>query len=616
VSAAVLRQRGPAFRLDEDQNALVELFLADLAAVGLSADSKVRWGARAYLARVGSVEAFNALPLEEQLAFNHVTHRFLAWMIATGRFRPTADYLVGRRPRLGVTLRLHWPELHARFVATATALGCCDTLVCGQWNLLGHLAALAGVPPQQLTRADLDQGRRQLLEAAERIPNRGVKGLSTMLYGLEATLFHAGLTDDLPRKRGTSRVDARVAQWASLPAPIAATMRRYLDHIAVTLRPGTVKGSELALREFALLITERHRDVMRVADLRRVHIEEYKMWLLERPAERGGSLHRHTVRDRLGKLGVFLRRLAEWDSDDCPARQLVFDSDLPIADTPLPRFLDDAAAAKLLAAARADPDPFARLAVELLARTGMRRGEMLDLTVDAVVQIGSAYWLRVPVGKMHTDRYIPLHPQLKVLLDDWLANRVEGLRSDLLFVDRGRRITEGRVEQAVARAAANAGLGRVTPHQLRHTLATQAINRGMSLEAIAALLGHKSLNMTRIYARIADRTVADEYFAVSEKVESLYDQPKQLPAEAEGSEMAKLRREMHRRMLGNGYCGRPVEMDCHYESICEGCTFFVTTIEFRPTLERQRDDAATKGQVGRQRIFDGLLDRLDDSAAS
>ncbi|TDT97504.1 hypothetical protein EDD99_5649 [Streptomyces sp. 846.5] len=37
------------------------------------------------------------------------------------------------------------------------------------------------------------------------------------------------------------------------------------------------------------------------------------------------------------------------------------------------------------------------------------------------------------------------------------------------------------------------------------------------------------------------------------------------------SEMAKLRREMHRRMLGNGYCARPVEMDCHFESICESC---------------------------------------------
>jgi hypothetical protein len=73
----------------------------------------------------------------------------------------------------------------------------------------------------------------------------------------------------------------------------------------------------------------------------------------------------------------------------------------------------------------------------------------------------------------------------------------------------------------------------------------------MSLEAIAALLGHKSMRMTMVYAKIANRTVAEEYFAVSEKVEALYDQPKQLPATAEGAEMRKLRAEMHWRMLGN-----------------------------------------------------------------
>jgi hypothetical protein len=207
-----------------------------------------------------------------------------------------------------------------------------------------------------------------------------------------------------------------------------------------------------------------------------------------------------------------------------------------------------------------------------------------------------------------------LHPQLKQQLDGWLAARPDGLRSQLIFTHWGRPIPHARVDRALAKVAAAAGIGHVTAHQLRHTLATQAINRGMSLEAIAALLGHRTMTMTMVYARIADRTVADEYFAVSNKVEALYDQ-QQLPADVEGSEMAKLRREMHQRMLGNGYCTRPVEMDCHFESICESCTFFATTIEFKPTLLRQRDDAADKSQIGRRKIFDGLLARLDTEAS-
>ena len=109
------------------------------------------------------------------------------------------------------------------------------------------------------------------------------------------------------------------------------------------------------------------------------------------------------------------------------------------------------------------------------------------------------------------------------------------------------------------------------------------------------------MRMTLVYARIANRTVADEYFTVAEKVEALYDAPKSLPANAEGTEMTKLRREMHSRMLGNGYCARPVGLDCHFESICESCTFFQTTIEFRLTLEDNATTPTPRARSGAER---------------
>jgi site-specific recombinase XerD len=86
------------------------------------------------------------------------------------------------------------------------------------------------------------------------------------------------------------------------------------------------------------------------------------------------------------------------------------------------------------------------------------------------------------------------------------------------------------VARVLDRCAHIAGIGHVHPHQLRHTLATQAINRGMSLEAIAAMLGHRSMRMTLIYARIADRTVADQYFAAAQQVDDLYTNPLISPA--------------------------------------------------------------------------------------
>ena len=121
----------------------------------------------------------------------------------------------------------------------------------------------------------------------------------------------------------------------------------------------------------------------------------------------------------------------------------------------------------------------------------------------------------------------------------------------------------------------------------------------MRLEAIAALLGHRSMDMTLRYAKIANRTVADEYFAVTAKVDALYGQParaarRRRPARTWPGCAAK-----HHRMLGNGYCTRPPNLDCALESVCETCTFFPTSIEFRPTLQAQHDHAAAHGQTSR-----------------
>jgi hypothetical protein len=141
-----------------------------------------------------------------------------------------------------------------------------------------------------------------------------------------------------------------------------------------------------------------------------------------------------------------------------------------------------------------------------------------------------------------------------------------------------------------------------------------SFNRGMSLEAIAAMLGHRSLDMTLRYAKIASRTVADEYFAVTDKVDALYGQAPVLPADSIGPKMARLRRE-HHRMLGNGWCTRPAELDCAFESICETCSFFQTSIEFRPALQAQHDHAIARHQDHRGQLFASLLTRVDEDAS-
>jgi hypothetical protein len=120
----------------------------------------------------------------------------------------------------------------------------------------------------------------------------------------------------------------------------------------------------------------------------------------------------------------------------------------------------------------------------------------------------------------------------------------------------------------------------VHPHRLRHTLATQAINRGMRLEAIAALLGHQKMEMTLIYA----------------KIDALYGQPPELPTNYETTSMAQLRRETHARMLGNGLCTRPAQLDCRMESACETWAYFRTGTQSCPSSPGSATASATTGK--------------------
>jgi hypothetical protein len=206
---------------------------------------------------------------------------------------------------------------------------------------------------------------------------------------------------------------------------------------------------------------------------------------------------------------------------------------------------------------------------------------------------------------------IPLHADVVELFADWTATNTEHIRATgRLLADDHVAIDRRTVHRIVARVGVIAGINDMHPHRLRHTLATQAINRGMRLEAIAALLGHRSLEMTLVYARIADRVVADEYASVCEQIDALYATaatPGALPAEIETAAMTRLRHESHARMLGNGLCTRPAELDCRMETICETCAYFETGPQFVPVLLRQRDHARSHRQADRARLYDHLI---------
>ena len=234
------------------------------------------------------------------------------------------------------------------------------------------------------------------------------------------------------------------------------------------------------------------------------------------------------------------------------------------------------------------------------------------LEADAVVQIGGNHWLRIPLGKLRNDRYVPLHPQLVALLAEWTATNLEHIRAHArLIADHRGTVNRHSISRTVHRIGRIAGVEGVHPHRLRHTLATQAINRGMRLEAIAALLGHQKMEMTLIYARIANRVVADEYAAVSAKIDALYGQQPDLPADYETTGMARLRREATPGCSATVSAPDPSTSTAGWNQPAKPAPTSAPAPSSCPSSPDNATTPTTDGQPDRAALFDGLIQRVD-----
>jgi len=148
-----------------------------------------------------------------------------------------------------------------------------------------------------------------------------------------------------------------------------------------------VRNTDQALRAFAGFLVQTAPEVTSLGQVTRRHIEDYKPWLAKRPGQNKARVTSATLAHRLGTQRMFFVRIDEWGWEEAPPRVPMFPGDLPRCDHPLPKALDDAAAAKLLRAAQADKRLLVRVTVvEVLLRTGLRVSEYTGLRADAVVQ--------------------------------------------------------------------------------------------------------------------------------------------------------------------------------------------------------------------------------------
>jgi len=367
---------------------------------------------------------------------------------------------------------------------------------------------------------------------------------------------------------------------------------------------------------------------------RQRHIEP---WLAAVAAARnprtGAVLSASERRSRVLTVGRMIDDIIEWGWQEAPARRLIFARDVPRLPRALPRYLPADADRALVAALEASPSRLLAGALLLLRATGMRIGELTMLELDCVHEVpGSGAWLKIPLGKLDTERMVPIDDEALALLDQIAEHRSPGRPlphprtgklADFLLTHQGRRVSAHTLRGELRRAAAEAGLEGVVPHQLRHTYATALVNAGCSLQALMALLGHVSADMSLRYGRLFDATVRDEYqralaLAKAQLGPVLPGERTQLPLAAitggtwQDAPLIKAR-------LAGGYCLRTAAQGpCAYANICEHCPNFRSGASFLPVLQLQRADtealaadAAARGWGQEAARHRRLIERID-----
>jgi site-specific recombinase XerD len=178
-----------------------------------------------------------------------------------------------------------------------------------------------------------------------------------------------------------------------------------------------------------------------------------------------------------------------------------------------------------------------RAAFYLLWQGGLRLGEVEELRLDDLnistkpvlslskdsTQALTQKQLLIRQGKGRKDRAVYLTDRAIAALQAYLAVRGSGA-TDHVFLYRHQPLCKDFLRGRIKAAGQRIGV-KVTPHQLRHTYATQLLNAGCKITTIQALLGHQHLNTTLTYARVHDQTVAEDYFTAMTTIEARFRLP-------------------------------------------------------------------------------------------
>ncbi len=306
--------------------------------------------------------------------------------------------------------------------------------------------------------------------------------------------------------------------WAPhLPAGLRQATIAFVKHRWLSWKPQRRRAWAVSLLSTLRLYWEQQLARRPITEPTELSLADLQAYQSEQLAAGKAAL---TIRRRLDDVLALLRHLADQGQAVDPAIFRLRRLPRPQA---LPRHLSQDQIQRLERYVRSrldHPDPLIRLenaCFFVLAHTGIRARECVDLCGQDLDLPARRLWVRQ--GKGQRDRVVYLSDTASQAISRYLAGRQPQPTAPLFVRPKGQPIQYTWLKNHIKALGQAAGDIAVTPHQLRHTLATQLLNAGMKVTHIQRILGHEHLNTTMIYARVLDKTVQADYQQVMQQIE-------------------------------------------------------------------------------------------------
>jgi site-specific recombinase XerD len=266
-------------------------------------------------------------------------------------------------------------------------------------------------------------------------------------------------------------------------------------------RPATVASYLSDLRSFAAWFAQTNDETLTPQGITPLDVRAYKAYLLTVARFKPATVNRHLAS---------LSRYCAW----ARAQGLLVED--PAAEIkgvrqvrPAPKALSPAQLRRLLREVQKGGRPRDIALIELLANTGLRVGEVAQLTLADLEISPRKGLVTVRSGKGAKYRQVPLNADVRRALGEYLATRPNGVGESLFISQRGCGLTSSAIWRLVKRYGQRAGLD-ISPHTLRHTFGTRLVrSQAVDLVTVATLMGHESLDTTAIYTRPSQEDMAD-----------------------------------------------------------------------------------------------------------